>query len=198
MQGRGCFMDNEQKELFGAWVQAFGTTLAAVGSTPLTQFSESQLSSFNLWGNVLQGTGNALMADSEEEYTLNKIGNQIQALGNVTVVAGIVLDLDKITAQNLDIKGNLMQALGGSAALSELIGEEPSNEVFYAFYGNILQIIGNSMQAIGGILDLKGRNGDNINFAGSWIQAAGSVIQAIGISKQQLDETETKEEPCRY
>ena len=187
-------MDNEQKELFGAWVQAFGTTLAAVGSTPLKQFSERELTSFNLWGNVLQGTGNALMADSEEDYTLNKIGNQIQALGNVTVVGGIVLDLDNNTAQTLDIKGNLMQALGGSAALSETIGEEPSAEIFYAFYGNILQIIGNSMQAIGGIIDLRGGEGDNINIAGSWIQAAGSIIQAIGISKFQLDETGTKDE----
>ncbi|MEH7883516.1 hypothetical protein V7654_04245 [Bacillus sp. JJ1609] len=191
-------MDNEQKELFGAWVQAFGTTLAAVGSTPLKQFSESELTSFNLWGNVLQGTGNALMADSEEEYTLNKIGNQIQALGNVTVVSGIVLNLDDNTAQTLDIRGNLMQALGGSAALYETIGEEPSAEIFYAFYGNILQIIGNSMQAIGGIIDLRGGDGDNINIAGSWIQAAGSVIQALGISKQQLNETETKKEPCRH
>jgi hypothetical protein len=187
-------MDNEQKELFGAWVQAFGTTLAAVGSSPTRIFSDNQLTSFNLWGNVLQGTGNALMADSEEAYTLNKIGNQIQALGNVTVVSGIVLDVDEVTAQNLDIKGNLMQALGGSAALSETIGEEPSSEFFYAFYGNILQIIGNSMQAIGGIIELQGGDGEKINFAGSWIQAAGSIIQAIGISKQELDETGTKEE----
>jgi hypothetical protein len=187
-------MGNEQQELFGAWVQAFGTTLSAVGSTPLPQFSESQLTSFNLWGNVLQGTGNALMADSEEEYSLNKIGNQIQALGNVTVVAGIVLPVNEVTAQNLDIKGNLMQALGGSAAISEIIGEEPTEEIFFAFYGNILQIIGNSMQAIGGIIDLKGGDGNNINIAGSWIQAAGSIIQAVGITKFSVDENGNKEE----
>ncbi|MCM3663410.1 hypothetical protein M3204_03265 [Mesobacillus subterraneus] len=187
-------MENEQKELFGAWVQASGTILAAVGSTPFKHFTESQLTSFNLWGNVLQATGNSIMADSEEHYTLNKIGNQIQALGNVTVVAGIVLDLDEVTAQNLDIKGNLMQAAGGSAALSETLGEPPSTEIFYAFYGNILQVIGNSMQAIAGIIELSGGEGEKINTAGSWIQAAGSVIQAIGISKKLLDETGDKAE----
>jgi hypothetical protein len=187
-------MEKEQKELFGAWVQAGGTILAAVGSTPFKNFTESQLTSFNLWGNVLQATGNSLMADSEENYTLNQIGNQIQALGNVTVVAGIVLDLDEVTAQNLDIKGNLMQAAGGSAALSETLREPPAAEIFYAFYGNILQIIGNSMQAIAGIIELNGGEGEKINTAGSWIQAAGSIVQAIGISKQTLDETGYKAE----
>ncbi|GAM14289.1 DUF6944 family repetitive protein [Mesobacillus selenatarsenatis] len=67
-------MENERKELFGAWIQASGTTLAAIGSTPLKNFTEGQLTSFNLWGNELQALGNALIADSELYFTMEKIG----------------------------------------------------------------------------------------------------------------------------
>jgi hypothetical protein len=181
-------MDKKQKELFGAWVQASGTTLAAIGSTPLKIFSESQLTSLNLWGNELQALGNALIADSEDRFTMEKIGNQIQAAGNITVIAGIILPLDDVTGQELDIKGNLMQALGGSAALKDTFAEERSLDTLYLLYGNLLQIIGNSMQAISGILELRGREGGKINTAGSWIQAKGSIIQAAGTTKDFLDE----------
>ncbi|WLR55657.1 hypothetical protein LC048_01180 [Mesobacillus subterraneus] len=181
-------MDRKQKELFGAWVQASGTTLAAIGSTPLKNFSESQLTSLNLWGNELQALGNALIADSEERFTLEKIGNQIQSAGNITVIAGIILPLDDVTGQELDIKGNLMQAVGGTAALKDTLTEERSVESLYNIYGGLLQIIGNSMHAIAGIIVLQGREGGNINTSGSWIQAAGSVIQAIGTTKDYSDE----------
>jgi hypothetical protein len=182
-------MENEQMEFVGAWIQASGTTLAAIGSTPLKSFSKSQLTSLNLWGNELQALGNALIADSEVHFTMEKAGNQIQAAGNITVIAGILLPVDDVTEQKLDIKGNLMQALGGSAALKDTLAEERSVESLFNIYGNLLQIIGNSMQAIAGIIELRGREGDMINTAGSWIQAAGSVIQAIGSTKDYLDET---------
>lgn len=182
-------MENERKELFGAWIQASGTTLAAIGSTPLNNFTESQLASFNLWGNELQALGNALVADSELLITMEKIGNQIQAAGNITVIAGIILPVEDITGQELDIRGNLMQALGGSAALTDTLAEKRSAEFLYNIYGNLLQIIGNSMQAIAGIIELRGREGDTINIAGSWIQAAGSLIQALGSTRDYLDET---------
>lgn len=182
-------MENEQKELFGAWVQATGTILAAIGSTPLKNFTENELTSFNLWGNELQALGNALIADSEAYFTMEKIGNVIQSAGNITVVAGILLPVNDRTEKELDIKGNLMQALGGSAVLKDTLAEEPTAESLYHLYGNLLQIIGNSMQAIAGLIELLGREGENINTAGSWIQAAGSIIEAVGSTKDYLDET---------
>ncbi|RSD25089.1 DUF6944 family repetitive protein [Mesobacillus subterraneus] len=185
---------NQEKELFGAWVQAGGTTLAAVGSTPLGNFSESQLISFNLWGNVLQATGNALMADSEAGFSMEKIGNQIQASGNVTVVAGFFLPVSNIAEQELYIKGNFIQALGGSTALSDTLKERPSVDGYYSLYGHLLQIVGNSMQGIGGIIDLRGGDGETIIVAGSWIQAAGSLIHALGYSKNYLDKSGSKAE----
>lgn len=182
-------MENEKKEVFGAWVQATGTTLAAIGSTPLKGFTESHLESLNLWGNELQALGNALIADSEPYCTMEKIGNMIQSAGNITVVAGILLPVEPISELKLDIKGNLMQALGGSAVLKDTLAEEPSIESLYHLYGNLLQIIGNSMQALAGTIELRGWEGENINTAGSWIQAAGSIIQAVGSLKDYLDET---------
>lgn len=182
-------MENEQKELFGAWIQATGTTLAAIGSTPLKIFTENELTSLNLWGNELQALGNALIADSEHYFTMEKIGNIIQSAGNLTVIAGIVLALDHETELKLDIKGNLTQALGGSAVLKDNLAMEHSAESLYHLYGNLLQIIGNSMQAISGIIELKGGEGKKINTAGSWIQATGSIIEAVGSTIDYMDET---------
>ncbi|UYZ24485.1 hypothetical protein FOF60_21095 [Mesobacillus jeotgali] len=179
-------MENEKKELFGAWVQATGTTLSAIGSTPLKVFTENELTSYNLWGNELQALGNALIADSEPYFTMEKIGNMIQSAGNLTVIAGILLPGMQ---QELDIKGNLMQALGGSAVLKDTLTEEQSVESLYHLYGNLLQIIGNSLQAISGIIELQGGEGENINTAGSWIQATGSIIEAVGSTIDYLDET---------
>lgn len=182
-------MENERKELFGAWIQASGTTLAAIGSTPFKNLTEGQLTSFNLWGNELQALGNALIADSERYFTMEKIGNMIQSAGNITVIAGILLPVDDETEQGLDIKGNLIQALGGSAVLKDTLANGHSLESLYHLYGNLLQIIGNSMQAISGIIELQGGVGENINTAGSWIQATGSIIEAVGSTIDYLDET---------
>jgi hypothetical protein len=189
MKAANLMMENEQKEVFGAWVQAAGTTLAAIGSTPLKGFTESHMESLNLWGNELQALGNALIADSEPHFTMEKFGNMLQSAGNLTVIAGILLPVDNETKQELDIKGNLMQALGGSAALKDTLTEEHSMESLYHLYGNLLQIIGNSMQAISGIIELRGGEGENINTAGSWIQATGSIIEAVGSTIDFLDET---------
>ncbi|MCA1061229.1 hypothetical protein LCL96_20120 [Rossellomorea aquimaris] len=180
-------MSNEQKATFGAWVAAIGTVLAAIGSTPIKSIPENTLRSFNLVGNEMQATGNALEADAIEEFLLTKAGNEIQAIGNVTVIAGIVIDFNDIIKQELNIKGNLLQALGGSAALYDSFNEEHSMEVLYSIYGNLLQIIGNSLQAISGILEINDRDSGNINVVGSWIQAIGSIISALVQTKESSD-----------
>lgn len=180
-------MSNEQKATFGAWVAAIGTVLAAIGSTPIKSIPENTLRSFNLVGNEMQATGNALEADAIEEFSLTKAGNEIQAIGNVTVIAGIVIDFNDIIKQELNIKGNLLQALGGSAALYDSFNEEHSMEVLYSIYGNLLQIIGNSLQAISGILEINDRDSGNINVVGSWIQAIGSIISALVQTKESSD-----------
>ena len=48
-------------------------------------FSKRQKKQFalDLWGNVLQATGNALEADAETPDTLGVYGNEIQAIGSI-------------------------------------------------------------------------------------------------------------------
>ena len=137
-------MGNEQKATLGAWISAIGTVLSAIGSTPIKSIPEDTLDAFNLVGNELQGTGNALQADAEEQITLTKIGNQIQAIGNVTVIAGLVINFSDVTKQELNIKGNLLQALGGSAAVADSYLQEHTLDELLSIYGNLLQDIGNS------------------------------------------------------
>lgn len=175
-------MDNQLKEVLGSWIQAVGTVASAVGSTPSTVLSNHLKNNLDLWGNVLQGSGNALLADAQSTINLEKIGNQIQAIGNTTVVAGMLLNLNSEAKQVLIIDGNWLQALGSGMAITE----GGSIEKSLGNISNLLQMIGNSLQAIGGIKKLKEENESNheydsevLEVLGSWIQAAGAVLQAI-------------------
>ncbi|MFB3167066.1 hypothetical protein P5G62_008070 [Neobacillus sp. 179-C4.2 HS] len=199
-------MENQLKELFGAWIQAIGTVTAAVGSTP--SLNEDTQENLNLWGNVLQGTGNALIADAQEGFTLEKLGNEVQAIGNTTVVAGILLNISEENKLKLDINGNLLQAVGGGIALPEDLLDEPSTIRTLNIAGNVLQIVGNSMQALAGAEELKSirenkdkfkgyrenneskqdSSSEELAISGSWIQAVGSVISAIAQTKESIEE----------
>ena len=187
-RNRSDTMDNQTKAIFGAWIAAIGTIMSAVGSTPSNRLSEEKRNALNLWGNVLQGTGNALMADAEEGVSINKIGNEIQAIGNSTVITGIVIDFKEETKLRLNITGNWMQALGGAAAFGDgLTGYKNKGEAL-EINGNLLQAIGNSLQALSGTAELKesdkNRNENDstsLNVIGSWIQAVGSVLSLLGV-----------------
>jgi hypothetical protein len=201
----GNSMESQLKEVFGAWIQAIGTVIAAVASTP--SLNEDIQESLNLWGNALQGTGNALLADAEEGFSLGKLGNQVQAIGNTTVIAGLLLPVMEEAKQKLDINGNLLQAIGGGIALPDDLMGAPSDIRTLNIAGNVLQIIGNLLQAKGGIEELqstiekedryKGYRESNqtemithsqsLAINGSWIQAVGSVLSAIGQTKESLE-----------
>lgn len=173
-------MGNEFKATFGAWVQAVGTVLSAIGNTPNKYVSEDTLKNIDIIGNELQATGNALEADTiDDPFNLTKIGNQIQSIGNLTVMTGLIIDFNEVTKQELNIRGNLLQALGGSAAVADSLDEERTLDELLSIYGNALQVIGNSLQAISGILELNNEDSGDLNVAGSWIQAIGSVLSAL-------------------
>jgi hypothetical protein len=185
-------MDNQFKEIFGSWIQAFGTVISAIGSTPSSVITSELQFDLNLWGNVLQATGNALVADALETISLEKIGEKVQAFGNTTVIAGMLIELNEIKNQLLIIKGNWLQALGGGIA--DEIESRVTPEQMLGIMGNLLQVFGNSLQAIGGIYELENNNekkdrnnkdGQLLEVLGSWIQAIGSVISAISQTKEE-------------
>lgn len=181
-------VDNQIKELFGSWVQANGTFIAAVGATPSSILTDQQLNNLSLIGNGLQAIGNALIADTIEQFNLEKIGNELQAIGNSTVVSGMVLPVDDITSQELVIKGNGLQALGGCSAIGDGFFaqlDEPGEAI--NVISNLLLGIGNSLQAIGGIEQLRSGNeedGEVEQVLGSWIQTVGSVLGALEVTKE--------------
>jgi hypothetical protein len=187
----GVYMDDVWKEIAGAVISAVGTILAAIGSTPFPYLSENLLTSLNLIGNVLQATGNALEADGQEGFSLEKLGSELQAVGNVEVVGSIVLPISSDASQRLNIMGNFTQAFGGLVAIAEEVEDDSGQNQSLTIIGNALQAAGNSMQAIGGIYDLqKGKGtGQSITVAGSWIQAVGSVISAQAQFQESMGES---------
>jgi hypothetical protein len=202
----GFSMENQLKELFGAWIQAIGTVTAAVGSTP--SLNEDLQNSLHLWGNALQGTGNALIADAQEGFSLGKLGDEVESIGNTIVIAGLLLNYNEEIKLKLEINGNMLQMVGGGIALAEDLADEPSTIRTLYIAGNVLQIIGNALQVKVGIEELKSNAEKEERFKGykenneykeithsqsqaingSWIQVVGSVISAIAQTKESLEE----------
>ncbi|KIL53056.1 DUF6944 family repetitive protein [Jeotgalibacillus campisalis] len=182
-------MDNQFKEVFGAAIAAIGTIISAVGSTPSIPIPDQSQDDLNLWGNVLQATGNALEADGQEGPSLEKTGNEIQAAGNITVIAGLVQVSDETNNNKLVITGNWIQALGGLVSLADEVSDGSAPGQTEAIIGNLLQAIGNSMQAVSGVYELRNSGSSSaaeivyyqqIGVYGSWIQAVGSVLSFLG------------------
>ncbi|MEK4620396.1 hypothetical protein NYE71_30800 [Bacillus sp. FSL K6-0273] len=197
-------MENQFKEIFGAWVAAIGTITSAIGSTPFDFISSNVRKDLNVYGNVLQAVGNALEADGQGEVSLEQIGNEIQSIGNVTVISGLIIEFKEETQIKLVIAGNWTQALGGLTALADEFEDTSDKDESLNIIGNLLQSIGNSLQAIGGIEELKSiRNEDwsnkegnvndvekdidtqvnnetNENEEGKLIDIIGSWVQAVG------------------
>src|SRR5699024_10901243 len=112
--------------------------------------SETSAAYQDLYGNILQGTGNALLADTEKYASLGEIGNKIQTIGNLMIVIGFLISVDEENKLELNIKGNLIQAVGGSLSIAEVLNKDHAT---YDLYGNMLQVVGNTMQSMSGIKD---------------------------------------------
>ncbi|MEH6917041.1 DUF6944 family repetitive protein [Priestia megaterium] len=201
-------MDNQLKEIFGAWLAAIGTVTSAVGSTPFRSLGSSFRKDLNLIGNELQAVGNALEADGQGEENLERLGNELQSVGNVTVIFGLVVDFKDTTQQKLIISGNWIQALGGATALGDEFQDTSNINEIYNIIGNLLQVIGNSLQALSGVNELKASYIDNkessekeednniwsLDVVGSWIQAIGSVVSLIGQIQEESEEQSNEDE----
>ncbi len=156
----------------GGWIEAIGTIVAAIGNTPSKVLSKSMLKDLRLIGNVLQASGSALVSDNEE-LLLDIVGDQLQAIGNVTVVAGILASNEQ-SSQRLLTQGNLLQILGTGVSINTQ--ENLSFIQTIDNIGNIIQAIGNTIQVFA---NTSTEEGINLNALGVWIQAGGTVITAL-------------------
>ncbi|WP_312095832.1 DUF6944 family repetitive protein [Niallia sp.] len=184
-------MSGHIKEIFGSAINTIGTIQAAIGSTPSFHLSKETNYHLRLVGNVLQGTGSALSADGQGTISLEKLGDEIQAIGNSTVITSLVLYKwsNTPTEQKLIIAGNWLQALGSFIGLTDEFFDSTAVGRIENIVGGLLQGIGNSLQAISGTEQLKGiSNQQSLGTIGSWIQATGAAISLIGQVKEELEE----------
>ncbi|MGN4932288.1 DUF6944 family repetitive protein [Bacillus cereus group sp. MYBK14-1] len=182
-------MENQFKEIFGAWVAAIGTITSAIGSTPFDFISSNVRKDLNVYGNVLQAVGNALEADGQGEVSLEQIGNEIQSIGNVTVISGLIIEFKEETQIKLVIAGNWTQALGGLTALADEFEDTSDKDESLNIIGNLLQSIGNSLQAIGGIEELKSiRNEDQSNKEGNVNDVKKDIDTQVNIKTNENEE----------
>lgn len=165
------------KAQISAWLEAIGTVLSAIGSTPSNILSSSMLNDFNLIGNVLQAVGSSILPENEDN--LDQVGNKIGAVGNIITIQGFFVE-DQQTSQLLNTQGNLLQALGSGVSLN-LENDQTVNDVLNNI-GNVLQIIGNSYQAFSIKYPPNSQKAQELNTVGSWIQAVGAVLSALTVN----------------
>jgi hypothetical protein len=150
-------MNSQWKEITGSLLSTIGTIQAAIGSTPYFHLDKNFIYQFRLIGNMLQASGSALSADGQGSVSLEKIGDEIQAAGNSTVIAGLILygTFNTETKQRLIITGNWLQALGSFVGLADEFFDSTEDGRAENIVGNLLQGIGNSLQAVSGVQALK-------------------------------------------
>ena len=158
----------------GSWIDAIGTVVAAIGSTPSKILSKKIMEDLVFIGNAFQGIGSSLVVDSPETLPNDRVGSAIQSIGNLTVMHGL-LNTDVEAGRVTNKQGNLLQALGAGASIN-YDGEITSiNNI-----GNGLQVVGNSLQALALRDDvIETEEGLILDMVGSWVQAVGTVISAI-------------------
>ncbi|PPA69311.1 DUF6944 family repetitive protein [Jeotgalibacillus proteolyticus] len=183
---------NDLQLVQGSFITAIGTVTAAFGSTPSLVPVKENRWALELCGNTLQATGNAIEADAEGTRTVEVMGKEIQSLGNITVIAGLLQDLETERSLRYIIAGNLLQATGALVSFSDQIYDDPYPGKALIITGSLLQAAGNSIQAVAGIYMLKDlRLGLQENPAhltllawGAWVQAAGTILAFIGQYKK--------------
>ena len=99
----------------GNWIGAIGTIISAIGSTPTTIFTDQTLEDLNLIGNILEAGGSAIVSETEDA-SLDKVGGQISAIGNLAVVAGILSKNEQTSSQ--------LYPRGASAGTGRLCGSQ--------------------------------------------------------------------------
>lgn len=181
-------MNNNEQEILGYSLVTIGTITSAIGSTPIF-FTKELRHHLQVWGNVLQATGNGLAADGQGTISFELIGDEIQSFGNIACIAGLLYETSNDTNKRLIITGNWMQAAGSLVGVVDEFEDNTPSGRALNIDGGLLQAIGNSMQALSDSYELKKvPDYEHLGITGSWIQAVGSVVSLIGQIKEEIQE----------
>lgn len=165
------------------WTEAFGTTLSAIGSTPISFLSSNTLANIDIIGDAIQIGSTAIQLDAENKVTFNSIGNIVQVVGNTEELGAEVIFFNNQTEQNLfSTQGNAIQATGVALSLIFFLNQKHNIINIYNIYANILQIIGLSIQVLSANSSLSTNQSNTLNATGAWIQAIGTILAAIAQS----------------
>ena len=162
-------IDSEQ---VGAAINAVGTVLSAIATTPSKSIPDAIQDDIEFIGSILEALGTAI-GSNEDATALVKTGELIDVIGSLEVAASAQTD-NKQLQRLLYKKGNLLQALGEAATLP--YGRQLAKSEVIATVGSVLEIIGNSIQALA---DDKTELGIIWNAIGGWVQAVGAVITVV-------------------
>lgn len=184
-------MDDEQKLLVGAWLDAIGTIIAAVAEVRELSGIEENNNQLISIGEALQAVGTLLIGTVTTDDPLNFAGNWINGAGAAASSIGAYLqDLDPENGEEnvrLETIGDAFQSMG--AAISSL-ADHLAGEQDYAL-ASAIESLGAGLEAIGGVYELRGKEteGQPIATIGAIIQAIGSNMNAILVSRDYLAES---------
>ncbi|MBF7148197.1 DUF6944 family repetitive protein [Bacillus toyonensis] len=205
-------MNPSSLKVTGAWYQVGGNLTAAIGTTRGfigEEKIESDLviigSSLQAFGYILQIIASNYTEDEEvenrniclqnESETLDKMGIELLALGNISNVIGTYFNKNEQLTENdyLIIVGNSLQSIGAFLGVEAALIEMKVIQRIIVL-GNSMQSLGAGLQAYQGIINLSKDEVENedrildkkderiIALIGIWIQAIGTVISAIGLT----------------
>jgi hypothetical protein len=205
-------MNPSSLKVTGAWYQVGGNLTAAIGTTRGfigEEKIESDLviigSSLQAFGYILQIIASNYTEDEEvenrniclqnESETLDKMGIELLALGNISNVIGTYFNKNEQLTENdyLIIVGNSLQSIGAFLGVEAALIEMKVIQRIIVL-GNSIQSLGAGLQAYQGIINLSKDEVENedrildkkderiIALIGIWIQAIGTVISAIGLT----------------
>ncbi|PGC89288.1 DUF6944 family repetitive protein [Bacillus toyonensis] len=214
-------MNPSSLKVTGAWYQVGGNLTAAIGTTRGfigEEKIESDLviigSSLQAFGYILQIIASNYTKDEDEEVenrniclqneseTLDKMGIELLALGNISNVIGTYFNKNEQLTENdyLIIVGNSLQSIGAFLGVEAALIEMKVIQRIIVL-GNSMQSLGAGLQAYQGIINLSKDEVENedrildkkderiIALIGIWIQAIGTVISAIGLTAVEKEKS---------
>ncbi|MEW9579773.1 AraC family transcriptional regulator [Bacillus toyonensis] len=217
-------MNPSSLKVTGAWYQVGGNLTAAIGTTRGFIGEEKIESDLVIIGSSLQALGYILQIiatnytedeDKDEEEienrniclqneseTLDKMGIELLALGNISNVIGTYFNKNEQLTENdyLIIVGNSLQSIGAFLGVEAALIEMKVIQRIIVL-GNSMQSLGAGLQAYQGIINLSKdevekedrildkKNERIIALIGIWIQAIGTVISAIGLTAVEKEKS---------